>query len=90
MARAVVPRVAECADDAAVGESREPLLCERRAQKVPAESFEPNPVVGADVAIGMEVEAFEVRVARANRPHPRGIGVAADPQHRCAGPIAER
>jgi hypothetical protein len=38
----------------------------------------------------MEVEAFEVRVARADGPHPRGIRVAADPQHRCAGPVPER
>jgi hypothetical protein len=36
--------MAERADDAAVGEAGEPLLGERRAQKVSAESFEPNPV----------------------------------------------
>ena len=65
VARAVVPRVAERADDAAVGESREPLLRERGAQKVAAESFEPETVVGADGAIGVEIEAFEVRVSRA-------------------------
>ena len=36
VARAVVPRMPERADDAAVGESREPFLRERRAQKVSA------------------------------------------------------
>ena len=67
--------VAQRADDAAVGEARERSLRERRAQKVSAESFEPETVIGADVAIGVEIEAFEVRVARATRPHPRGIGM---------------
>jgi len=89
VARAVVPRVPEGADDAAVGEAREPFLRERRTQEVSAESFEPNPVVGAAGAIGVEIEAFEVRVTRADRPHPRGIGRVADAQHGRAGTVAE-
>ena len=90
VARAVMPRVAECADDAAVGEAREPLLRERRTQEVSAESFEPEPVVGADGAIGMEIETLKVGVAGADRPHPRGIGCVADAQHGCAGTVAKR
>ena len=39
-------------------------LEERLLQQVSTESLEPAPVIGADVAIGMEVEAFEVRVPR--------------------------
>jgi hypothetical protein len=90
VARAVVPRMAEGADDAAVGESREPFLRERWAQKVPAEPLEPETVVGADGAIGVLIETFEVRVTRADRPHPRGIGRIADAQHGRAGAVAER
>ena len=33
---------------------------------------------GAHGAIGVEIEAFEVRVTRADRPHPRGIGRAVE------------
>ena len=54
VARAVVPGVAERADDAAVGESRETLLRERWAQQVAGEALEPNTIVGADGAIGVE------------------------------------
>jgi len=90
VARAVVPRMSEGADDAAVGKSREPLLRERWAQEVPAEALEPDTVVGAHGAIGVEIEAFEVRVARAERPHPRRIGRIADAQHGRAGAVAER
>jgi hypothetical protein len=90
MAGAVMPRMAERADDAAVGESGQPLLRQRRAQQVPAEPLEPEPIIGADVAIGVEIEAFEVRVPRADGPDPWGIGIAADAQHGRAGAAAER
>ena len=53
-------------------------------------STDPNTVVGADGAIRVEIEAFEVRVARADRPHPRGIGRLADAQHGRGGAVAER
>ena len=47
VAGAVMPRMPEGADDAAVGQSREPLLRQRWAQQVAAESFEAHPVVGS-------------------------------------------
>jgi hypothetical protein len=78
VARAVVPRAEERAQDAAVGEPRETLLGERRAQQVAEEALESGTVVGTHRAIGVEVETLEVGVARADRPHPRGIGRAAD------------
>jgi hypothetical protein len=90
VARAVVPWAPERADDAAVGESREPLLGERRAQEVADKALEAGTIVRAHGAIGVEIEAFEVRVARADRPHPRGIGRVADAQHGRAGTVAER
>jgi hypothetical protein len=90
VARAVVPRMAERTDDAPVGESGQPLLRERRSQEVAAEPFEPKPVIGADVAIGVEVETFEVCVSRSDGPHPRGIGIAADARHWRAGAVPER
>jgi hypothetical protein len=80
--------VAEGADDAAVGEARETLLREWWTQEVAAESFEPGAVVGAHGAIGVKIKTFEVRVARADGPHPRGIGRVADAQHGCAGTVA--
>jgi len=89
VACAVVPRAPERADDAAVGDSREPLLRERRARQVADEALEPGAVVGADGAIGVEIEALDVGVAGADRPHPRGIGCAADAQHGRARAVAE-
>ena len=62
VARAVMPRVAKRTDDAAVGESGQPLLRQRRAQQVAAESFEPEPIIGADVAIGEGAPKISRRV----------------------------
>ena len=78
VARAVMPRAPKRADDAAVGAPRETLLRERRTQQVANEALEPGTVVGADGTIGVEIEAFEVGVPGVDRPHPRGIGRAAD------------
>ena len=79
VAGAVVPRARERAEDAAVGETGEPFLRERRAQEVAAEPLEAGAVVGTDGAIGVEIEALEVRVARADGPHPRAHRVPARP-----------
>jgi hypothetical protein len=38
----------------------------------------------------VKIKTFEVRVARTDGPHPRGIGCVADAQHGCAGTVAER
>jgi hypothetical protein len=65
-------------------------LGERRAQEVAREALETETVIGTHGAIGVEIEALEVGVARAERPHPRGIGRIADAQHGRAGPVAER
>ena len=89
VARAVMPRARERAEHATVGEARQPFLRERWAQKVADEALEPGTVVGADGTIGVEIETLEVRVARADRPDPRGIGRAADAQDRCAGAVPE-
>lgn len=89
MAGAVVPRVSEGADDAAVGEARQSLLRERGAQKVSTESFESEPVIGADIAIGVKIKPLQMRVPRADGPHPRGVGVAPDAQYGRAGTVAE-
>jgi hypothetical protein len=85
-----MPWVRECADDAAVGESRQALLGERWTQQVAAEPLESGTVIGADGAIGVEVEAFEMRVALADRPDPRSIRGGADAQDGRAGAVAER
>jgi hypothetical protein len=82
-----MPRAPEGADHAVVREPRETLLGERRAEQVPAELLEPGAVVGAHGAIGVEIEVREVGVAGADRPHPRGIGRAADAQHGRAGAV---
>ena len=89
VARAVMPRAPERALHAAIGEAREPFLSERWAQKVAAETFERGAIVGADGAIGVEIEALEVRVARADGPHPRRVGGATDAQDRRAGTLPE-
>ena len=90
VARAVVPRAGERADDAAVGETGEPVLRQRRTQEVAAETFEPSPVVGADRTIGMQIETLEMRVAATDRQDPRGIGCGPYPHYRRAGAVAER
>jgi hypothetical protein len=64
-------------------------LRQRRAQEVAAEPFESEPVIGADIAIGVKIESLETRVTRADGPHPRGIGGVADAQHGRAGAVAE-
>jgi len=43
----------------------------------------------ADGAVGVEVEALEVGVARAARGDPWGIGIAAEAEHGRAGASAE-
>ena len=90
VARAVMPRVAERAENAAVGEAREPLLREWWAQQVAGEALEPETVVGTHSAIRVEIETLEVGMAGADGPHPRGIGRLADAQHGCAGTVAKR
>jgi len=87
--RAVVPGARERTDDAAVGEAREPFLRQRRAQEVAAQPFEPGPIVGGNGAIGMEIEALEVRMAAPDGRDPGRIRVPADAQDGRAGPFPE-
>ena len=54
-------RAGEGAADATVGEARESLLGERRAEQISADPFESGPILGADTAIGVEVEVFQAR-----------------------------
>jgi hypothetical protein len=75
VAGAVMPRAPERAEDAAVGEPRETFLRQRRAQEIAAKSLERGPIVGAHRALGVQIEAREMRVAAADREHPRGIVV---------------
>ena len=89
MTGTVMPRAPERAHDAAVGEACKPFLGERWAQQVAAESLERRPIVSAHSAIGVEIEALEVRVTRADGPHPRRIGGATDAQDGRAGTVPE-
>jgi hypothetical protein len=63
-ARTVTPRVREGAAHAAVREERQTLLGERWTQKVVAERLQAGAIGGADGAVGVEIEAREVRRAR--------------------------
>ena len=75
--------------DAAVDETREPVLCERRAEQIADQALEPRAIVGADGAIGVEIEALQVGVTAPDGPDPRRIGLTADPQNGRAGPLPE-
>lgn len=89
MAGAVVPGARERADEATVGEAGEPVLRQRWAQEVATQPFEPSAIVGGDRAIGMEIEALEVRVAAPDGRDPGRIGFPTDAEDRRAGPFSE-
>jgi hypothetical protein len=89
VAGAVVPWAGERAEDPAIRKSRQTLLGERGTEQVAAEPLESGSIVGADGAIGVEVEAFEMGVAPADRKDPRRIWGGADAQHGGAGALAE-
>lgn len=79
----------ERAADAAVREEREALLGERRTQKVVAERLQTGAIVGADGAVGVEIETREMCVARPGGGHPRRVGIPPHAQHGRAGLAAE-
>ena len=76
--RAVAPRARERAADLSVGEDLETLLAQGRAQEILAQLLDPDAIVRAHGAVGVEVEALEVGVAWAARGNPRGVGIAAE------------
>ena len=69
LARAVGPRVRQRVEHAPVGEAFKASLSERRAQQVLTEPLQPGAIVGAHGAVRVEIEALEVRVARAEVTH---------------------
>jgi len=86
VARAVVPRRLQIELHTAVVPQSQTLLRQRRAEHVPAQTFQSCAVPGGHPHIRVQIEAVQMGMTWAARTHRRGVGLLAEAAH--PGPAA--
>lgn len=72
------------ANSVAKGRELQRILSDGRPQHVAAEMLQPSAIAGRNGDVGVEVEPFEMGMARAAPGDDRRIGIGPDPHHQMA------